>query len=204
MRLFSFTLENVIMTASNRQCQVWWDTVAQTQYMKYGEIGVKTEFDIKLTEKDLYSFNIYQTYHGVHGIFSILIAALVFVMAVVSGKNGELGYAALYVVVGILLLIYVPASLKLRVKQTMKTNKVLSGVLHYEISEEGIKVTSGDESGELPWNLVYQVLTRKNSVLIYSNRVNAYIIPKDQLGDKYDTLIEIAKKSLESYRLKIK
>ena len=107
-------------------------------------------------------------------------------------------------VVGILLLIYVPASLKLRVKQTMKTNKVLSGVLHYEISEEGIKVTSGDESGELPWNLVYQVLTRKNSVLIYSNRVNAYIIPKDQLGDKYDTLIEIAKKSLESYRLKIK
>ena len=178
--------------------------VAQTQYMKYGEIGVKTEFDIKLTEKDLYSFNIYQTYHGVHGIFSILIATLVFVMAVVSGKNGELGYAALYVVVGILLLIYVPASLKLRVKQTMKTNKVLSGVLHYEISEEGIKVTSGDESGELPWNLVYQVLTRKNSVLIYSNRVNAYIIPKDQLGDKYDTLIEIAKKSLESYRLKIK
>ena len=86
----------------------------------------------------------------------------------------------------------------------MKTNKVLSGVLHYEISEEGIKVTSGDESGELPWNLVYQVLTRKNSVLIYSNRVNAYIIPKDQLGDKYDTLIEIAQKSLESYRLKIK
>ena len=47
--------------------------------MEYGEIGVKTEFDIKLTEKDLYSFNIYQTYHGVHGIFSILIAALVFV-----------------------------------------------------------------------------------------------------------------------------
>ena len=86
-------------------------------------------------------------------------------------------------------MIYVPASLKLRVKQTMKTNKVLSGVLHYEISEEGIKVTSGDESGELPWNLVYQVLTRKNSVLIYSNRVNAYIIPNDQLGDKYDTLI---------------
>ena len=80
---------------------------------------MKTEFDIKLTEKDLYSFNIYQTYHGIHGIFSILIAALVFVMAGVSGKNGEIGYTILYIAIGILLLVYVPASLKLRVKQTM-------------------------------------------------------------------------------------
>lgn len=165
---------------------------------------MKTEFDIKLTEKDLYSFNIYQTYHGVHGIFSIVIAALVFVMATVSGKNGELAYAALYVAVGILLLVYVPVSLKLRVRQTMKTNAVLSGVLHYEVSEEGIKVTSGEESGDLPWNLVYQVYSRKDSVLIYSNRVNAYIIPKNQLGDKYDALMEVAKKSLESYRVKCK
>ena len=63
-----------------------------TKNKKYGEPNVKTEFDIKLTEKDLYSFNIYQTYHGIHGIFSILIVALVFVMAGVSGKNGEIGY----------------------------------------------------------------------------------------------------------------
>lgn len=171
---------------------------------KYGDPDVKTEFDIKLTEKDLYSFNIYQTYHGIHGIFSILIAALVFVMAGVSAKNGEIGYTILYIAIGILLLVYVPASLKLRVKQTMKTNKVISGVLHYEVTEEFVKVTSGEESGELPWNLVYQILERKDSIFIYSNRVNAYILPKNQMEDNGAAFMEIARKSLDSYRVKSK
>ena len=94
--------------------------------------------------------------------------------------------------------------MKLRVKQTMKTNKVISGVLHYEVTEEFVKVTSGEESGELPWNLVYQILERKDSIFIYSNRVNAYILPKNQMEDNGAAFMEIARKSLDSYRVKSK
>ena len=41
-------------------------------------------------------------------------------------------------------------------------------------------------------------------MLVYSNRVNAYIIPREQITDKYDDFVEIAKSKLEKYRLIIK
>jgi hypothetical protein len=41
-------------------------------------------------------------------------------------------------------------------------------------------------------------------VLIYSNRVNAYIIPREQLGNQYEDLKAIAKEQLESYRFRMR
>ena len=42
------------------------------------------EFDIKLQPKDMYRFNMYQTYSGFHGIMSIVIAIFVFIAAVLT------------------------------------------------------------------------------------------------------------------------
>ena len=44
----------------------------------------------------------------------------------------------------------------------------------------------------------------KNNVLVYSNRVNAYVIPRQQLGEEYCELAEIAKEKLPKYRVKLK
>ena len=37
---------------------------------------MKLEFDVKVTEKDLYSFNIEQAYKGSQGVISLLFAVL--------------------------------------------------------------------------------------------------------------------------------
>ena len=39
---------------------------------------------------------------------------------------------------------------------------------------------------------------------MYSNRINAYVIPRTQIADQYDAFIEIASKKLEAYRIKLK
>jgi hypothetical protein len=41
-------------------------------------------------------------------------------------------------------------------------------------------------------------------VLIYSNRTNAYVIPRDQLGGQYQQLAELAREELPDYRVKVK
>ena len=105
---------------------------------------------------------------------------------------------------GIVFWFYVPISLWFRAKSTLKSNQVLAGKLHYEVTEEFIKVTQGKEHGELPWDMVYKIVSTKNMVLIYSSRVNAYIIPMPQIGDQYAAFCEVAEAKLEKFRLKLK
>lgn len=65
-------------------------------------------------------------------------------------------------------------------------------------------MTQGDADAKLMWNQVYKMVSTKNNVLVYSNRVNAYVIPRQQLGEEYCELAEIAKEKLPKYRVKLK
>ena len=165
---------------------------------------MKLEFNVKVTEKDLYSFNLEQAYKGSQGFISLLFAVLLIAAAVLSGQKGNIEYVILYIIVGIVVLLYVPFSLKGRVKMVMKTNDVFAKPLHFTIDEKEIGVSQGEETAALPWDQVYRFVANDKRILIFSNRKNAYILPKEQLGDSFDALKDIASKSLESYRLKIK
>ena len=165
---------------------------------------MKAEFDVKLSAEDLYGFNMYQTYTSIHGFISILMTAVFWITAGFSFQQGNIGYGFLYIAAGILFLVYMPLTLWFRSKKTIETNSILSGVLHYEVSEDAIKVTQGEEMGELPWNLVYKVVVNSKRILIYSNRINAYVIPRTQIGAQYDAFVEVASQKLDKYRVKIK
>lgn len=45
---------------------------------------MQIEFDVNLTERDMYRFSMYHNYTGFQGIFSILIAIAAFAAAVVT------------------------------------------------------------------------------------------------------------------------
>ena len=93
----------------------------------------------------------------------------------------------------------------MRVNKTIKdTNNALSKTLHYEFSEENIKVAVEAESVEFNWENIFQMKETKDMVLVYTNRINAYIIPKVQLGESYKELSALAHKKLEKYRIKMK
>ena len=165
---------------------------------------MEVSFDIKLTPKDLFRFNMFQTYTTTQGPTSIILAIIVIVMSVISFRDGQVGYGLLYVAAAVLFVVYIPGSLWGRAKVALKKNEVLAGTLHYQISQKGIEVFQGEDSGLLPWDAIYKMVSNQKQVLIYSNRVNAYIIPREQLGDKYDALKEIARKQLPNYRLRMK
>ena len=100
---------------------------------------MKASFDVTLSPKDLYRFNMYQTYTGFQGWSSIALGILGFVMAGISFQNGKTSYTLLYIAVGFLFLLYIPVALWFRAKETLKTNKVLAGTLHYEITEKNLQ-----------------------------------------------------------------
>lgn len=163
------------------------------------------EFDITLTAKDMYRFNMYQTYSGFHGWFSVIVSVLIFVVAGMTYGDIEATYTILYVVFGIIFLVYPPLSLSIRSKHALASSEVLRNALHYVVGENGFTVSQGDANAELPWTQIYKMVTTKHNVLVYSNRTNAYVIPREQLGETtYRALAEIANSKLEKFRVKMK
>ena len=56
----------------------------------------------------------------------------------------------------------------------------------------------------LPWEYVFKVATWKDYLLIYSNRINAYIIPKADIQSQYSDVVAYIKTHVEDYKLQIK
>ena len=86
----------------------------------------------------------------------------------------------------------------------MKKNEVLANPLHFSMTAKSIVVTQGEETGELPWEQVYKLISTKRQILIYSSRINAYIIPREQVADKYEALRTLAAEQLPDYRIRMR
>ena len=165
------------------------------------------EFNIKLKAKDMFHFNMYQTYSGFSGWSSIILSMVLLGLAAYTFyTQGEamLPRVFMYIGIGIVLLVYIPATLWLRAKQSIKASPVLSQSLHYCVNEEGFTVKQGEASGVLTWKQVYKMVATKHLVLVYSGRLNAYVIPREQLGDIYVALAKLAKEKLPKFRVRMK
>ena len=165
---------------------------------------MKVTFDINLSAKDIFKFNIYQAYRGMQGLISTVIPLVIVATVILKYDDFGLANALLYIGMAIILVIYVPASLWLRSNRAIKTNEALAKTLHYEFSEEIIQVSQEEQSVEFQWENIYKMIATKSMVLIYTNRMNAYIIPREQMQDKYLDLATLAQSQLAKFRVKMK
>ena len=165
---------------------------------------MKAEFNITLSCRDMYRFSMYHAYTGSQGVISILIAILCFVVSVWTYGSVTLTYTILYAVFGVLFLVYIPVNLYLHSKRQFLKSEVLQNPLHYVIDEDGVHTSQNGETAELPWEQIYKMISTKRSVLIYSSRVNAYIIPKEQVLGEYDMIRTLAQEKLPGYRCRMK
>lgn len=168
-----------------------------------GMSKMSAEFEVTITDKDMYRFNIYHAYHGVQGILATLVGVWVLITAGLTfGKVGMM-YTVLYLILGVVFLVYVPGNLYLRSKRQISSSEVLKNALHYRIDDAGVHVSQNGQTADLEWKQIYKMVSSKNQLLIYSSRVNAYVIPKEALGEQYQTIVGLAINHLEGYRLKL-
>ncbi len=163
------------------------------------------KFDVKITEKDLYKYNLHHAYTSSQGVFSVVLFILLIAIWIIRFPSLSAGYKVAYPVFAFVIMVYLPMSLKLRVKNTM-TQEVFQYPLSYEFKEDGIFISSPttDVPAELPWEYIYKVCLWKGYLLIYSNRINAYIIPVDSIEEQYDSVVSFIKSHVEDYKLQIK
>lgn len=164
------------------------------------------KFDVKMTTKDLYKYNLKNAYSGMQGILSILFAILVIVVFVWKFDLLTTVYKVLFIALAVAFLVYIPISLYLRTKQVMASTPVFKEPLTFIMEDEQIRIESPVEvegaEGILPWEDIFRVSKTKSQILIYTNRVSAYIIPRDQIKEIEPQLIEIIKSKVEDFKLR--
>lgn len=165
---------------------------------------MKVELNIKIDAKDLFGFNIRQAYKGMQGFLSIFLPILLFAYGINSVGKVEVIYTVVYFALGLVFLFYVPFSLWKRANKVVNDpNNALSKALHYEFSEDKIRVEVEEQSVEFQWENIFMMKKSGKQLLVYTNRINAYILPLEQVGEKYDALSTLAKSKLEKYRIKL-
>ena len=206
---------------------------------------MKLEFDVKVDAGMLYDFLLRHTYTSAQGLIGTCVGALFIVGFAMQPDR----YAAL--VVGLIILIYLPISLSLKAK-AQALNPVFRRPIHYTMTEEGVMVSqeteeteetsavaeddptepaeaeetvevetsaepeddpekfAGDEAQEdttpkpFPWDAMYKAVSTKNSIILYTTRVNACIFPRKQLGGHTTDVIKMIATHMPPKKVKIR
>ncbi len=153
----------------------------------------KIRLKITMTEKNIKDYVYGQTIKSMRGgaFFALGVIATVILVMTWSDQNVFtkvclIGIAAIYLVVQPLMTI-----LK---ANTLSKRQELFVPIDYEIDEEEVAVTQGEEHIVYRWEDGFRFVVKKNLLLMYVSRINAYILPKDQLGDAYTQILTLAKK----------
>lgn len=155
------------------------------------------EFDVTVKAGDLYDYMMRHTYYSMAGILGNGVGA---VMVVVGAMKGQW----LFVILGMVLLLYLPYTLWIKSRQQAMGNPAFTKPLHYVMDDEGITVSQDGESQTQKWEDIYKAVSTNKSIIVYTSKVNACIFPKRDLQDKTMAVIQVISTHMDPSKVKIK
>jgi hypothetical protein len=160
-------------------------------------IAMELEFQTKMTVNILYDYMLQHTYNSPAGILGSGVGG-VFVVAFFGTQN------FLYLLAGLVLLLYLPCSLYIRSLKQIQSTPAFQAPLIYRISEEGIQVSQGEQSQLQGWEDMYKAVSTKNSIIIYHSKINAWIFPRKDMGALAPRVIEMISTHMPAGKVKIR
>ena len=161
---------------------------------------MKLEFDVNMTTAKLYDYMLSHTMRS----FSGLVAEILGIFLVACSFMMTTGYRWMYFAAGIVVIFYLPVSLYFAAKRQMLTNPVFKEVLHYTLDDEGIRIKVNDQEDSQSWEGMHRARSTGRSIIIYTNRINACIFPKEDLGDKLSLAIKIISTHMPAGKVNIR
>ena len=156
------------------------------------------EMDVQMDASVLYDYMLYHNYHGVQGLMGTLIGLFMIIYYVNQHAN------IIYLMVGIVVIFYVPVSLYLSAKRQALENEFYKQPLHYSFEEEGIRVSQKEETSFLAWDDIYKAVATARSIILYTGPRSAAIIPRAACEGRTADLIRIISTHMPPKKVKIR
>ncbi len=155
------------------------------------------EVDVHMNTSVLYDYMLKHTYSSPMG----LVATILGFMSILFFAKGA---GVLYLVIGIIIIAYLPWNLFLIARKQAITNESFQKPLHYTFAEDGVYISQGDVVQMQAWENMFKAVSTPRSIIIYTSKVNASIFPRKDLGDGAATVIELICKHMPPKKVKIR
>ncbi|WP_310601971.1 YcxB family protein [Anaerosporobacter sp.] len=158
----------------------------------------KVNLKIELKVSDMYEFLLRHAYTSISGLIGVGISLVALVFFFIGLKDSDAYQSVLLLLIASLFTIINPIQLRLKAKQQVCLNPMFKIPLEYEFSETGIVVKQNEEQAELVWADTFKVVETKSLIIIYFSKVTGYILPKSQMGEQKETLMELIKGNVDA------
>lgn len=158
---------------------------------------MEIEFDVKMESAILYDYMLHHTYSSFSGLMGAVVGALL-LLAFFADRQ------ILFLLAGVVVLVYQPWSLFLRSKQQMLNSPAFKKPLHYKLTEEGIEVSQDEATDSQKWENMHKAVSTNRSIIVYTSRINACIFPKKDLGEDKYKVIEMISTHMPPNKVKIR
>ena len=145
----------------------------------------------------LYDYMVHHSYTSAEGILGTCFGMLGVIIFLKTSYP-------LYLVIGLLLIFYLPVNLRYKAALAMNTNPAFKKPLEYEFTENGFTVRQGEESGEISWDKCTKAVSTRLSIVIYTGKKNASILPRKDIGDDLGELISLISAHMDHKKIKIR
>lgn len=156
------------------------------------------EIDVKMDASTLYDYMLYHTYHGLSGILGTLVG---FLMIGFYFRNHA---SVIYLISGVVVMFYLPVSLFMASRRQMLATPAFQEPLHYSFTEEGIEISQNDASDSMAWEDMRKAVSTGKSIIIYTSKVKATIIPRKACEGRTGDLIGIIATHMPPKKVKIR
>ncbi len=157
--------------------------------------------EVKLTAKDLWKFSMYHSYRGLQGIFNIIFSVAALFLLAATWSSNSVPYRILLVICALMFTVWQPAILYLKAARQAK-KPIIRTPMTLSFGQEEILVSQGKDNLKISWENIGRVDRFRDMLIIYMDRVHAYLLPDSVTGENKEALRGLLKEKLPPERRK--
>ena len=146
--------------------------------------------DAKITEKEFLAFLFSHNFRQPLMIVAYAIAIIWPVMAFVRGDSNVIFALAMAAIV----ILFIPFSTWTRGRKAINSNPLYQETFHFMIDEWGVHLELGTEAVDVEWKRIQKCVFLKSVTVLYTNKINAHLIPTSGMGDRTEEINQFIKR----------
>ena len=161
--------------------------------------GETLSFTMNLTARDLWIFSMYHANGGFMGVFNVVFTLAALYILVFRWGSFTVEYRLLLVLCVLIFTVWQPLLLLWKAVKRAKS-PVIRETMRLSFGDGGLKVDQGGQTAEFPWENMARMDRLPNVVVLYMDRVHAYLLPKRVMEGQEEAFYELARKHLPKER----
>lgn len=161
-------------------------------------------FDVKMTAKTMYDFSLHTTYTSFSGIAGAVLGAAGLFRAVSYIADGDMTGAAPYTLLALFFLVGSPLAMWMRSAEQVRRTPMFQQPITYELNEQGVVVSQGEEQVLNEWINFQKAVSTNHSLILYVTKVRAIILPKKDIGEQYQAVLQMISAHMDPRDVKIR